>query len=280
MRAYQVEQCLDALTLSVTQVDEYEGLEAAWEGQWDMFLSYRVDADVDVAERLYYRLSNLRNPATGRNWRVFFDKKSLTTGRNWEESFVEALCSCKVVVPIVSSKTFARVGELTRESQVDNVMLEWDLALELAQLGRVRAVHPIFVGDDCDLRPRDAPEDTSETSRGAGPTPSAASASFASATYGPRPWEIVYGDYLKSCNRREGPDVVVEKAHKKAVWYLKHLVFHARVRNMHLLLAHDVTFVAYPSVAINETIAARRCVLRLHAFDSSCLQFASRLFRC
>ena len=219
-RAYQMEQCLDALTLSVAQVEEFQGPETAWEGQWDMFLSYRVDADVDVAERLFFRLSNMRNPATGRNWRVFFDKKSLTTGRSWEESFVEALCSCKVVVPIVSSRTFARVGQLKKESKVDNVMLEWDLALELAQLGRVRAVHPIFVGDDCELRPQGAPQDKST-----GPNSPAS-------TIGPRPWEIVYGDYLKSWSCRQDPDVVVEEARKKAVAYLNNHVFHAGVWKM------------------------------------------------
>ena len=224
-RAHQVEQCLDALTLSDTQVEEFEELEAAWE-EWDMFLSYRVDADLDVAERLYFRLSNMRNPATGRNWRVFFDRKSLITGRSWEESFVEALCSCKVVVPIVSSKTFAKVGQLTEKSKADNVMLEWDLALELAQLGRVRAVHPIFVGDDCELRPRDASASTSPK------PPSSADRDIGS-------WEVIYGDYLKSWSSRQDPDVVVEEAHIKSVAYLNNHVFHAGVCNMHAAAALD-----------------------------------------
>lgn len=81
-----------------------------------------------------------------------WDKKCLVPGLGWEEGFVSAVCSCRVAVLVMSRKTFVNqpkydVTQLTSESRGDNVILEYELVLELFDAGRIKAVLPVLVGD-------------------------------------------------------------------------------------------------------------------------------------
>jgi len=53
---------------------------------YDVFLSYRVDADQKLVEVLYWRLVGMKVMDSGRerNLRVFWDKKCLLSGASWE----------------------------------------------------------------------------------------------------------------------------------------------------------------------------------------------------
>ena len=60
------------------------GRLAGEEAVWDVFISYRVATDVHHASALYHAL-------TAAGLRVFWDKKSLRPGEDWEDGFVKAL---------------------------------------------------------------------------------------------------------------------------------------------------------------------------------------------
>jgi len=65
------------------------------EPKWDVFLSYRVDSDLDHAEELYHALI-----ASG--LRVWWDKKCLLPGLNWEEGFCSGLVGSRCLVCLLS----------------------------------------------------------------------------------------------------------------------------------------------------------------------------------
>ena len=65
----------------------------------------------------------------------------------WEQAgFSRAICSSTVVVTVMSRDALASVGELKQESPCDNVVLEYGLALSLAEMKGI-AIFPLFVGD-------------------------------------------------------------------------------------------------------------------------------------
>lgn len=127
----------------------------AQDRRWDVFLSYRVAADEDLVKEIYWRLCHRTVPVQGgkeRKLRVFWDRECLKPGERWEDGFASAICSCHMVVLVMSRGTFAMDGErynvaqLTAESECDNVVLEYNLALELNKASGI-AIMPIFVGD-------------------------------------------------------------------------------------------------------------------------------------
>jgi len=105
-----------------------------------VFLGYRVDADADLVERLYYQLK-----AAGVD--VWWDKECLPGGQPWEQSFLDALSSSDVFVPVLSKAALAKFALLTPESACDNVLLEHRMALELKERGDLRLIFPVFVGE-------------------------------------------------------------------------------------------------------------------------------------
>ena len=62
-----------------------------------VFLSYRVDTDLELVEQLYPRLKALR-------LRVWLDRKELKEGLDWEAGFADGLFGSQVFV----SRVFAR----------------------------------------------------------------------------------------------------------------------------------------------------------------------------
>jgi len=117
------------------------------EPEWDIFLSYRVYSDLRHATVLYEAL-------TQRGLHVWWDRKCLRPGQNWEEGFCSGLVSSRYLVclmsrgaikhPTLDSRNFETLGV---ESRCDNVLLEWRLALELKERGMIEGVFPVMIGD-------------------------------------------------------------------------------------------------------------------------------------
>ena len=105
-----------------------------------MFISYRCNADLDIAEALY-------NALTARGVTVWWDKKCLLPGEDWEENFCRGLVKSRVFLPLYSRNainhpTYARqsFALLTPNSNCDNMFLEQRLALELRDRGLIEKV--------------------------------------------------------------------------------------------------------------------------------------------
>jgi len=118
------------------------------EEEYDVFLSYRVQADMKLVETIYWRLvgSTITVNGTQRKMRVFWDKKCLLSGESWEAGFSRAICSSTVIVAVMSREALASVANLKSDSPCDNVVLEYALALALAEMKNT-AIFPLFVGD-------------------------------------------------------------------------------------------------------------------------------------
>lgn len=101
--------------------------------EWDVFISYRVNSDQKLAQDLYWRLvgTDIVVDGRARKLRVFWDQECLLSGESWEIGFSRAICRSTVIVLVLSRKAFTSIGTLTHESPCDNVILEFDLALEL-----------------------------------------------------------------------------------------------------------------------------------------------------
>jgi hypothetical protein len=118
--------------------------------EYDVFLSYRVDSDLMHAEMVYRELTEKKG------LKVWWDKRSLPPGKNWEEGFCNGLVNAATFVCLLSreainSPTVARrnLANLTTRSPCDNVVLEWRLATELQELGYIGGILPLLIGD-CD----------------------------------------------------------------------------------------------------------------------------------
>ena len=114
---------------------------------WDAFLSYRVDTDLDIAQRIYDNLT-----ASGR--KVWWDKERLIPGDNWETCFCSGLVDSAAFICIISRGGIKNPGNrlmnfenLESDSRCDNVLLEWRLALELKERGMIEGIFPVMVGD-------------------------------------------------------------------------------------------------------------------------------------
>ena len=116
---------------------------------FDIFLSYRVNADSKLVESLYDKLKSMEviEGSKRRPLRVFWDKVCLIAGKDFESGFSQALCNSRLVVFIMSRKAYQNIDTLTENSSCDNFILEHALTLELFENKRVSAVLPLFVGD-------------------------------------------------------------------------------------------------------------------------------------
>ena len=115
---------------------------------FDVFISYRVASDSKHAEILYDKLTTL-------GLRVWFDKKSLLAGKNWEEGFCDGLVSSRAFVCLLSKGAIAHpankrqnLSQLSPTSNCDNVLLEHQLALEMRAMGMLDSVFPVFIGEE------------------------------------------------------------------------------------------------------------------------------------
>jgi hypothetical protein len=76
---------------------------------------------------------------------TFLDRLSLELGKDFRDSFVEALTRSTVVVPMVSHAALQRMFAHD-PSAVDNVLVEWLCALFLRNRNQLHSLLPVFVG--------------------------------------------------------------------------------------------------------------------------------------
>ena len=114
---------------------------------WDVFISYRSVVDAEIAALIYEHLTSC-------GLRVWWDKKCLRGGQNWEEGFCSGLVDSSIVLCLMSRLAVNNPSEpkwnfekLERSSHCDNVLLEWRLALELKERGMLRGILPVMIGD-------------------------------------------------------------------------------------------------------------------------------------
>ena len=115
------------------------------EAEYDIFLSYRVNSDLHHCELMYEML-------TEKGLKVWWDKKCLQPGVDWEDGFCEGLIKSRAFIPLLSRGGLQNFEGLTESSSCDNVLLEYRLALELQSFHLLEAVFPVFIGDssaDC-----------------------------------------------------------------------------------------------------------------------------------
>jgi hypothetical protein len=105
-----------------------------------LFLSYRVNADKHLAETLHDKLR-------AEHVDVWWDGRCLPDGQSWEEGFVDGLCTSDIFVPIMSKAALAPCANLMTSSRCDNVILEYQVALDLKSRKQLRAIFPVLVGE-------------------------------------------------------------------------------------------------------------------------------------
>ncbi|KAJ3405990.1 hypothetical protein HDV05_006238 [Chytridiales sp. JEL 0842] len=110
--------------------------------EYDYFISYRVDADKQTAEKLYLYLK-----AQGLN--PFLDKKCLKNGEPWKQGFISGLMKSKKVIALISNKSLAPCKARSRDHSRDNVLLELEIALQIKNsLGDDGFIVPVLVGEN------------------------------------------------------------------------------------------------------------------------------------
>ena len=81
--------------------------------QFDVFLSYRQSADMELVKDLYWQLSNQEIVVNGkrRKLEVFWDKESFQQAVSWETSMPAAICNSTLVLVVLSKETCYKEGE-------------------------------------------------------------------------------------------------------------------------------------------------------------------------
>ena len=105
---------------------------------FDCFLSYRVGTDKDVAEKCYLYLKS-------EGYKPYLDKKCLVNGQDWKEGFLNGLRNSSFFVPLISSPGLAPARDDTKDHSYDNVLIEYQLALHIAE-EKAGFVVPVLVG--------------------------------------------------------------------------------------------------------------------------------------
>jgi hypothetical protein len=106
---------------------------------FDVFLSYRVDSDYKMAESLY-------NMLTAKGVKVWWDKKCLKDGVDWEKGFCEGIVNSRAFVPLISASAIEeRFMDLVPTSWCDNVLLEHRISLELQERNLIEFIFPVFI---------------------------------------------------------------------------------------------------------------------------------------
>ncbi|KAJ3353021.1 hypothetical protein HDU83_007395 [Entophlyctis luteolus] len=117
----------------------------------DYFVSYRVETDKDLAEKLTFALEAhfvgypdmSTSFGTVRPVHVFLDKYCLVSGRAWEDGFISGLRYSRIVLLCVSEDALERVKHA--DSVEDNLFLEWEIALEENRTKGTEIV-PLLIG--------------------------------------------------------------------------------------------------------------------------------------
>ena len=130
--------CLKNIVQSVKESLSRMEKEELKEGQYHAFISYRVAADSDVAEKLYYMLKL-------EGIEPFLDKFCLLNGEDWKVGFLRGLSNSATIIPLISSDGLKMCRDVGRDHTYDNVLLEYQMALAIAQEDTDFVV-PVLVG--------------------------------------------------------------------------------------------------------------------------------------
>jgi hypothetical protein len=119
------------------------------------FISYRCEPVVDshLVSLVYDMFSNFTVGDHHEAVDVFLDKKRLQAGRRFDFDFVKALSRSSVLIPVVSVGSLKKMSLMPDVTEVDNVLLEWVVALELVgkndgscNIG-LKVIFPIALGN-------------------------------------------------------------------------------------------------------------------------------------
>ena len=111
------------------------------ETSFDCFLSYRVAADKDVAEKVYYMLLS-------KGLFPFLDRVKLKDGMPWKDGFLQGLKGSKCFISLVSRKALESCRDKTKNHTRDNVLLEMETALRYMRVtGNTKYIIPVHLGE-------------------------------------------------------------------------------------------------------------------------------------
>ncbi|KAF0698287.1 Aste57867_11080 [Aphanomyces stellatus] len=105
---------------------------------YDCFLNYRVASEKDVAEKLYLYLRT-------RQLHPFLDRMSLKNGEPWKDGFLRGLTQSRLFVALVSDAALARCRDDNIDHTTDNVLLEYESALAIADADPAFMILPVYV---------------------------------------------------------------------------------------------------------------------------------------
>ncbi|KAJ3127564.1 hypothetical protein HK098_006093, partial [Nowakowskiella sp. JEL0407] len=101
-----------------------------------IFISYRQKTCKAQAEKLY-----LQTLARDSSRKVFWDEMSIPVGVDWKQYFLENIGKAYVVILLISKATLDTFGDA---GAADNVLLEWDRALDLYGDGKLK-IFPVLI---------------------------------------------------------------------------------------------------------------------------------------
>ena len=135
-------------------VPKFDGLD-----EYDTFISYRwVKYDISLVCSLFHACGYgmVQENGETRPISVFLDRERLPVGARFDVEFSKALINSKIVVPIVSFDALERLtNDKFLADEVDNVLVEWLLAVECQKLTmenpaiavKVEKIIPVFLGE-------------------------------------------------------------------------------------------------------------------------------------
>jgi len=103
------------------------------DAKYDIFLSYRRDSDSNRVNLLHWCLLNGKlqvSKDVSRLAVVFLDQYCLEVGKQWDLSFAMALKNSSVNCPVITYGNLEIMKKKLGDGVVDNVLLEWMLAIE------------------------------------------------------------------------------------------------------------------------------------------------------
>lgn len=108
--------------------------------EYDCYISYRVAADADSAEKLFLYLKT-------QSIKAFLDIKCFKDGQKWAEGFLEGISKSCCFVPIISVDALARCKDRAVSHELDTFLVEMQTALDMNQEGQGHpAILPIHMG--------------------------------------------------------------------------------------------------------------------------------------
>ncbi|TPX72580.1 hypothetical protein CcCBS67573_g05747 [Chytriomyces confervae] len=118
--------------------------------QFHIFISYRVNTDADLAEKLADKLQQLPilNEQRQVNIRCFLDKQNLKEGVEYTQQFLDGLHGSCLFLPLISEACLESMTKI-QDGWNDNVVREWQTALTLQQKNQL-VIMPLLIGATVD----------------------------------------------------------------------------------------------------------------------------------